>query len=656
MDCPGIEDVGGSIQEICPYLADLGGPEAGCFEDCVDGENDFTFAMCNCFSNTNQADCELYGDCIWLEDMDGGPACFLPQGPSCEDWDNQEECENDDGCSWDGSCYETDCPEGYDCNDECGGPAEVDDCGVCGGDGSPCAPPEAFAYNHSMQQAFYLVNLVLINEIEVASNDWVGAFNGDVCVGARKWDTSECNNGICDVPALGDDGSGGTVGYMNIGDIPTFKIYDASSGEYYDAVITGGFTDNDGNIVSGAWSNLTFINIALLESGSYSFTLTLNSGYSLISFLTLPENTSVENIFEGISENILNIFTQGHGSNTTPDGEWNGSLLALDTYSGYWIKLADECELDVVGSKLDEGKTYDLNEGWNVISFPSPGVMIIDSAMANDTEHVVQSVISDGTAAIYIDDSIGWKGSLKYFEGTRGYWMKAGSSQDSFSYNIDTTQLLQRVDNLYLIENPPSGFEANKSSKQAFYFIDNIELIDGIIELGDWLISYCNGTVTGSRIWLGETIDIPVFVLNGDFETAGYCEPNDIPHFKLLKTDSNELISLNAEIPSWESNGVFFIGSLTESMLIPESFILEKAYPNPFNPVTTLSFAIPIDSEVSLSIYNLQGREVSTLISGYMDAGYHSIVWDANSYASGLYFVKMVAGEFVNTQKLMLVK
>ena len=85
-------------------------------------------------------------------------------------------------------------------------------------------------------------------------------------------------------------------------------------------------------------------------------------------------------------------------------------------------------------------------------------------------------------------------------------------------------------------------------------------------------------------------------------------------------------------------------------------YSLSTAYPNPFNPTTTLSFAIPTDSEVSLSIYNLQGREVVSLINGNMEAGYHSIVWDANTYASGVYFVKMVAGEYVNTQKLMLIK
>jgi len=95
---------------------------------------------------------------------------------------------------------------------------------------------------------------------------------------------------------------------------------------------------------------------------------------------------------------------------------------------------------------------------------------------------------------------------------------------------------------------------------------------------------------------------------------------------------------------------------LTEAIQLPETFSLDRAYPNPFNPTTTLSFAIPVDAAVSLSIYNMQGREVSTLIDGNIDAGYHSVVWDANSYASGVYFVKMVAGDYINTQKLMLIK
>ena len=72
--------------------------------------------------------------------------------------------------------------------------------------------------------------------------------------------------------------------------------------------------------------------------------------------------------------------------------------------------------------------------------------------------------------------------------------------------------------------------------------------------------------------------------------------------------------------------------------------------------MTNINFSLPIDSEVSISVYNLQGREVSMLIGANMNAGYHSVVWNADSYNSGLYFVKMVVRESVYTQKLMLVK
>ena len=91
-------------------------------------------------------------------------------------------------------------------------------------------------------------------------------------------------------------------------------------------------------------------------------------------------------------------------------------------------------------------------------------------------------------------------------------------------------------------------------------------------------------------------------------------------------------------------------------MLLPKEFTLSPAYPNPFNPVTTLSFALSVTSNVLLEVYDINGRLINELIKSNMDAGYHSVIWNADNNASGVYFVKMVAGDFVNTQKLMLVK
>ena len=65
---------------------------------------------------------------------------------------------------------------------------------------------------------------------------------------------------------------------------------------------------------------------------------------------------------------------------------------------------------------------------------------------------------------------------------------------------------------------------------------------------------------------------------------------------------------------------------------------------------------LPVTSNVILEVYDINGRIIYELINGNMDAGYHSVIWNADNNASGVYFVKMVAGDFVNTQKLMLVK
>ena len=91
-------------------------------------------------------------------------------------------------------------------------------------------------------------------------------------------------------------------------------------------------------------------------------------------------------------------------------------------------------------------------------------------------------------------------------------------------------------------------------------------------------------------------------------------------------------------------------------MLLPKEFTLSPAYPNPFNPTTTLSFALPVISNLLLEVYDINGRLINKLLKSNMDSGYHSVIWNADNNASGVYFVKMVTPEFTKTQKLMLVK
>ena len=89
---------------------------------------------------------------------------------------------------------------------------------------------------------------------------------------------------------------------------------------------------------------------------------------------------------------------------------------------------------------------------------------------------------------------------------------------------------------------------------------------------------------------------------------------------------------------------------------IPEKYELFHNYPNPFNPVTQIDFALPEDSFTLLVIYDLRGREVIRLIDKDLNAGYHSVKWDANRFASGIYFYILQSGDFVQTKKMLLLK
>ena len=98
-----------------------------------------------------------------------------------------------------------------------------------------------------------------------------------------------------------------------------------------------------------------------------------------------------------------------------------------------------------------------------------------------------------------------------------------------------------------------------------------------------------------------------------------------------------------------------------EGLSIPDEFALHQNYPNPFNPVTTLRYDLPENGHVHITIYDMLGREVKTLINQTQDTGYRSVVWDAtNDYgkpvSAGVYLYQIQAGNFVQSRKMVLLK
>jgi aminopeptidase N len=103
-------------------------------------------------------------------------------------------------------------------------------------------------------------------------------------------------------------------------------------------------------------------------------------------------------------------------------------------------------------------------------------------------------------------------------------------------------------------------------------------------------------------------------------------------------------------------SGSGVVTSVTTGNGMPSEYQLYQNYPDPFNPTTTIGYALPVSGLVELKIFNTLGKEIETLVSEYRPAGEYSVTWNAGSLASGLYFCRFTSGNYLQVRKLVLVK
>lgn len=141
------------------------------------------------------------------------------------------------------------------------------------------------------------------------------------------------------------------------------------------------------------------------------------------------------------------------------------------------------------------------------------------------------------------------------------------------------------------------------------------------------------------------------------FDSVAFELPVDAlsPNFKIrFRGDGLEITD------EWFFDNICVIGQtatgVTGNNYIPQKFALNQNYPNPFNPSTKISFDIPKQTFVTLKVYDISGREVAKLANGEYTPGAYSVVFDASKFASGVYFYRITAGDFIETKRMMLIK
>ena len=239
-----------------------------------------------------------------------------------------------------------------------------------------------------------------------------------------------------------------------------------------------------------------------------------------------------------------------------------------------------------------------------------------------------------------------WAGSLTQWNPGSGYWINLTDDIENYTF-VSNDSYLRNND-----KGNNTNYSFTQSTQQAFYFTDDIGDLD--IEIGDIVLVYNKDVLVGSREYNGLYTDIPAMGYM-DETTSGYLNSGDVPTFKLVKSNG-DVINIEAYVEPWMQNELFMISFIGELQKIPTSHTIISAYPNPFNPTTTIQYSISQESNVLIEVYDINGRMINQLVNSYKQPGYYETSFNAKDEPSGLYFIKLVSENYNEIRKVMLIK
>ena len=155
----------------------------------------------------------------------------------------------------------------------------------------------------------------------------------------------------------------------------------------------------------------------------------MHDGANLISFPYIPEDNSVESIFDSIKEELEGIIGEGNAAYYDSNLGWVGNLDEIDYYSGYWVKIKPESNIENIGFNIlgfpyNQTATYNLHEGYNLISYRGNNGTSLEEAIPEELQESIVSIIGEGRASIYNNEIEQWLGNLNTLESGAGYWIE----------------------------------------------------------------------------------------------------------------------------------------------------------------------------------------------------------------------------------------
>jgi len=361
-------------------------------------------------------------------------------------------------------------------------------------------------------------------------------------------------------------------------------------------------------------------------------TVEVMADWNILGLPVLTDDTFYGSLFPDAIENTLYYFS--------PTGYLPATELTPGV--GYWLRISEENTVEIQG-QLIQDLTLTLHENWNLITGISTDVSVTSIGDP-------QSLIIPNT--IYAYGSSGYYGANSILPG-KGYWLRSsGEGEITLSSNLRSQNPKVITDHLSCNSITING--------NTLYFGGNIS--------EDNLLSYSLPPLPPEGSFDVRFSDHMKYSENGgSISLRGFNNSVSIEYF-LIGQNENWILSLSSgKTITLSGEGSFFINKnineiiLKKQSALPHTFTLLKSFPNPFNPVTTITYTIPEDSYIELSVFSVQGKLIQHLENSFKFTGNYAVLWDGKdmigkSVGSGIYIVKLSTDKEFLSHKVLLLK
>jgi hypothetical protein len=402
----------------------------------------------------------------------------------------------------------------------------------------------------------------------------------------------------------------------------------------------------------------------------------LAAGWNLISFDVTPENASIDQVLSEIAGkySIVRNYTNGSFHTYLPSLPVGmNDLQTMDPRNGYWIYMTEAATLSIAGSPIADNTVISLNAGWDLVSYlpntpqaPSTALFSIDANLTLARTYDP----ANGYSSYYPGFAI--LSDLDMMQPGYGYWLYMGAADDLvYSSGMSTAELEETPTRKR--EEPPVLAKGQMGSAvpTVMDLVSMNVTLDGEVAPAGTVVEVLdsNGTVIASRTMQKDGV-LGILHLMGDVSITKDDEGALSGEELTLRIADSDFELVLDEPLVWKANDVRQLDlNFEKTEVLPRAYALDQNHPNPFNPATSISYAIPsqvngapvASTHVTLQIYDIRGRVVRSLVSARQAPGLYSARWDGKddrgvSVSSGMYFYRLKTEHFTRTRKMMMVK